>query len=62
MLNAILDGDLDEITSSKWAKMTQCSHDTALRDIQALVAAGVLFEGTAKGRSTRYTLVELPTD
>lgn len=58
MLNAILDNTVDVVTSSKWARMTQSSHDTALRDIQALVQQGMMVEGPAKGRSTRYELVE----
>lgn len=56
MLNAVLDGHVDVLTSSKWAKMTQCSHDTALRDIQRLVGMGVLQSGEEGGRSTRYLL------
>lgn len=56
MLNAVLDGQVDILTSSKWAKMTQCSHDTALRDIGALVALGILVPGEEGGRSTCYHL------
>lgn len=58
MLDALLEGQVEILTSSTWASMTQCSHDTALRDIQALVALGALVVGAAGGRSTRYTLVD----
>lgn len=44
------------LTSSKWAKMTKCSQDTALRDIQALVELGVLVKNSEGGRSTSYIL------
>jgi Fic family protein len=33
-----------------------CSHDTALRDITALVEAGILKRNSAGGRSTSYAL------
>jgi len=34
MLNKLLDGFEGKLTSSKWAKITKCSQDTAIRDIQ----------------------------
>jgi Fic family protein len=45
------------MTSSKWAKMTKCSQDTATRDIQNLVARGILEKEEAGGRSTSYRLL-----
>ena len=45
-----------KLTSSKWAKMAKCSHDTALRDIQDLVEQKVLVKDPAGGRSTNYLL------
>jgi Fic family protein len=45
------------MNTSKYAKMAKCSTDTALRDIGALVAWGVLVQNPAKGRSTSYRLV-----
>ena len=42
MLNRLLDGFEGKLTSSKWAALAKCSADTALRDINALVEAGVL--------------------
>jgi Fic family protein len=57
IVNLLL-GDFEgKLTSSKWAKIAKCSQDTALRDIDALVARGVLAKEDAGGRSTSYTLV-----
>lgn len=57
MLNRLLDGDFEgKLTSTKWAKLTKCSPDTALRDILALVEAGILAKDAAGGRSTSYSL------
>jgi Fic family protein len=56
MLNKLLDGFEGKLTSSKWAKITKCSQDTALRDILDLVSQGVLTKDAAGGRSTSYSL------
>ncbi len=56
MLNKLLDHFEGKLTSSKWAKMAKCSHDTALRDIQDLVNQNVLVKDPAGGRSTNYLL------
>lgn len=45
-----------KLNSSKWAKMTRCSPDTALRDIQDLLQKGVLEKENGGGRSTNYWL------
>ena len=45
-----------KLTSSKWAKMTKCSQDTALRDILELVEKKILVRESAGGRSTSYLL------
>jgi hypothetical protein len=47
---------LQLLTSSKYAKLTKCSQDTAHRDIQALVERGVLVQNPEGGRSTSYSL------
>ena len=57
MLNKLLDGFEGKLTSSKWAKITKTSQDTAQRDIQSLVDAGILVKDAAGGRSTSYSLV-----
>jgi len=58
MLNMLLDGFKGKLTSSKWAKLTKCSQDTAHRDIQDLIDQGVLTKDSAGGRSTSYSLLE----
>lgn len=60
MLNRLLEGFEGHLTSSQWASLTQCSQDTALRDISDLVAKGVLRKEEAGGRSTRYALLGVP--
>ena len=57
ILNKLLDGFEGNLTSSKWAKITKCSQDTALRDIQDLLNKGILSKDPAGGRSTHYQLV-----
>lgn len=56
VINRLLDGFEGKLTSSKWAKLTKCSQDTALRDINELVSRKVLVKDEAGGRSTGYTL------
>ena len=60
LLNRLLDGFEGKLTSSKWAAIAKCSPDTALRDINDLVALGVLHKADAGGRSTSYVLSDLP--
>ncbi len=57
MVNLLWDGFDGKLTSSKWAKITKCSADTALRDIQDLMTKGVLHKTDEGGRSTNYELV-----
>jgi Fic family protein len=57
VVNRLLDGFEGKLTSSKWAAMTKTSPDTALRDINDLVARGVLVRDEGGGRSTSYSLV-----
>jgi len=45
-----------KLTSSKWAKLEDTSADTALRDINDLVARGILKRDAGGGRSTSYLL------
>lgn len=56
MLNKLLDGFEGKLTTSKWAKLTKCSQDTAYRDILDLVERGVLRKDATGGRSTSYSL------
>jgi len=58
MLSKLLDGVESRLTSSKWAKVAQCSQDTALRDILDLVNHGILAKDPGGGRSTSYSLMQ----
>jgi Fic family protein len=59
MLNRILDDEFKgKLTTSKWAKMTKCSQDTAHRDILELMKAGFLSKNPGGGRSTSYSLAD----
>jgi len=54
--NKLLDGFESKLTSSKWAKLTKSSQDTAQRDITDLVQRGILVRSSEGGRSTSYTI------
>ena len=56
IINMLWDGFEGKLTSSKWAKINKCSSDTALRDLQDLVAKGILVRTQSGGRSTGYDL------
>ena len=56
MLNKLLDGFEGKLKTSKWAKITKCSQDTALRDIKDLIEKGILRQEKSGGRSTNYEL------
>ncbi|MBQ0115789.1 MAG: Fic family protein [Bacteroidales bacterium] len=56
IVNRLWDGFEGKLTSSKWAKIAKCSHDTALRDIKDLIEKGMLVPGSGGGRSTHYIL------
>ncbi|WP_321964689.1 Fic family protein [Paraburkholderia sp. J7] len=56
LLNRLLDGFDGKLTSGKWAAIAKCSSDTALRDINDLVARGALRKAQGGGRSTSYEL------
>lgn len=56
LLNKILDGFEGKLTSSKWAKISKCSKDAAIRDINDLIKKDILKKEEAGGRSTNYGL------
>jgi Fic family protein len=62
VINWLLDGFEGKLTSSKWAALTKTSPDTALRDINDLVAREVFVKDEAGGRSTSYSLARLDSD
>jgi Fic family protein len=59
LLNRILDGFDGKLTSSKWARIAECSRDTAIRDINDLIEKDILQKEEGGGRSTNYELKEI---
>lgn len=58
MLKKLLSDFEGKLTTAKWAKMCKISPDTALRDINDLIAKGALVVDNATGgRSTSYLLM-----
>lgn len=58
MIGTLLDETLvGKLNNSKWAKMTKVSNDTALRDIQDLVAKNILVREKGGGRNTSYAIL-----
>lgn len=57
VVNRLLDEFQGFLTTSKYAKLAKCSPDTALRDIEELLAWGVIVKNPGRGRSTSYRLV-----
>ena len=56
MLNKIFDGFEGKLQTSKWAKLTKTSTDTALRDIKSLIEKGILQPTNEGGRNVNYKL------
>jgi Fic family protein len=56
IINKLLDNFFGKLTTSKWAKMAKCSHDTALRDINDLISKEVLVKTIGGGRSSSYEI------
>ena len=57
IINRLLEGFEGKLTTEKWGKLAKISHDTALRDIQDLIAKGILEQEEGGGRSTAYALI-----
>jgi Fic family protein len=57
MVGVLLDEFYGKLSSTKWAKMTKSSRDTALRDIQDLIEKGILEKEAGGGRNTAYRLI-----
>lgn len=58
ILNKLFDDFEGKLQTSKWAKITGVSTDTALRDIKDLVEKGILKQTNDKGRNANYELTE----
>ena len=57
MLNLFLDGYEAKITSKNWATLAKCSKDTAIRDLQDLVAKNILREDVPGAKRPSYSIV-----
>ena len=57
ILNLFLDGYEAKITSKTWASLGKCSKDTAIRDIQDLVAKGILREDIPGAKRPSYSII-----
>lgn len=57
IVNMLFDDFFGKLTTSKWAKITKCSSDTALNDINDLISKGVLKKNEEGGRSTNYSII-----
>ena len=57
MINTLFDSFFGKLSSSKWATMTKCSPDTALRDIQDLIDKNILSAQQGGGRNAHYELL-----
>lgn len=62
ILNMLFDGFEGKLKSSKWAKITRVSTDTALRDIKDLIAKGILQETNEGGRNVNYELKDFSAE
>jgi len=58
VINRMLDNFEWHLATSKYAKLAECSNDTALRDIRALLERGIIVKNPGGGRSTSYRLAE----
>ena len=61
VLNMLLHEFEGKLTTGKWAKLTQCSTDTALRDINELMELGVLEKAGESKRGAHYVLNPPPS-
>jgi Fic family protein len=56
VLNRLLEGFEGKLTTSEYATIAKCSHDTALRDIKDLIDRHVLIRRSSGGRKTSYSI------
>lgn len=59
VLNRLLDGFEGTLTTSKYAKLAECSQDTTLCDTLPLVEREILHRNPAGGRNTSYILARI---
>jgi Fic family protein len=56
IINKLLDGFDGKLNTSKYAKITKCSRDTALRDVTDLISKNILTKEEGQGKNTAYIL------
>lgn len=56
VLNKMIEGFEGNLTTAKWAKICNCSQDTAMRDIELLIKSGVL-KREGQARATHYVMI-----
>lgn len=61
-LNLFLDGYEAKLTSKSWAALNKCSRDTANRDLQDLLAKGVVRENVPGAKRPSYAICYLETE
>jgi len=57
VINRLLDGFEGNLTTSKYAKLANCSTDTALRDVRELLSHGIVAQNPGRGRSVSYRIL-----
>ncbi|MGJ3494422.1 Fic family protein [Piscirickettsia salmonis] len=57
IINKLFDNFEGKLTTSKYAKITKCSEDTALRDIKKLINYGVLYQSEGVTKKSSYLVV-----
>jgi Fic family protein len=62
ILNRFLDGFEGNLTARKWAVLGKCSVDTAQRDINDLLARGLLMRNPGGSKRTSYSVAGLQAD
>lgn len=62
VLNRFLDGFEGHLTARKWATLAKCSIDTAQRDINDLLARGLLVRNPGGSKRTSFTVAGFPTE
>ncbi len=58
MINVLFDGFEGKLTTTKWAKITKTSTDTALRDIQDLISKNILVKVGESKKGASYVIKE----
>ena len=60
VVGRLIEGWEGNITTNRYGRMTGCSRQTAIRDINRLMELGILARNESSGRSTSYRVQQLP--